>query len=176
VNYRKFREALEILIAYGMRDYSPANQQHGIPRNRIGVRQKSSLALPLTFQNMGRTNETSVYAAPLYGPSLRYLDLIGGYASAEDGRPTPILLASEAPEARTLVEYVDRVLRTSRFYTCIDSIDISTVASEAIDDLACHGLHPAFFRAHGHDELKRAFRSCFKIHASRFSNSRIILI
>jgi len=89
VNYRKFREALEILIAYGMRDYSPANQQHGIPRNRIGVRQKSSLALPLTFQNMGRTNETSVYAAPLYGPSLRYLDLIGGYAVLRTVAPHP---------------------------------------------------------------------------------------
>lgn len=87
-NYRVFREAIEVAISMTMRSNSPSNLKFGAPRNRIGVEQSISFPAALTFKNAKRTNQTSIYAAPLYGPSLRYLELIVGEAIAEDGSST----------------------------------------------------------------------------------------
>ena len=78
--YIAFREAMEVAIAYTTRDGSPADAKFERPRNRMGIEHEPPLPGPLTFQAARRTNATSLYAAPLYGPALRYL----GFLQATD--------------------------------------------------------------------------------------------
>src|SRR5262245_4182027 len=94
--YTAFREAMEVGMAYTTRDHSPAEQRFGRPSRRLGTDHEPPLPGPLTFKRAQRTNATSLYAAPNYGPSLRYLGLLQATdALATDGTSTKIPLAAK---------------------------------------------------------------------------------
>lgn len=160
--YQKFREAIEIAIAYTQRPESVANQKFGSPRTRIGVQQKINLDLPLTFEEAGRTNATSLFAAPLYGPSLRYLQLIAGDAVATDGTSTRIPVTATDETVALLVEEVESSLKVSSAYSSFSRFDVPIMSSESLDDLGMHGLHPSFYRK-SRAEVKRAFLQKFLV-------------
>ena len=155
-NFTGFREAIEVAISLSMRDDSPAIAEYGRPRNRIGVDQKISLPSKLAFKKANRTNSTSIYAAPLYGPSLGYLGLIAGYAVAEDGSSTGILLAAEDQGTLKIVKEVESLLKESLYFDKINKPNIPSLSYEAVDDLGIRGLNPATLTFKS-NEAKRAF-------------------
>lgn len=160
--YQEFREAVEIAIAYTQRPESEANEKFGSPRTRIGVQQRVNLDLPLTFGEVGRTDATSLFAAPLYGPSLRYLQLIAGDAVAIDGTSTRIPVTATDETVGLLVEEVESSLKASSDYASFNQLDIPTMNSESLDNLGMHGFHPSFYRQ-SRPEVKRAFLSKFLV-------------
>src|ERR1041385_3242734 len=114
-NFSKFSEAVEVGMGFCQRDASPASHKFGPPHRKIGVDQNKKLKFPcdLRFKTVDRTDATSLYAAPLYGPSVRYLGLIKGFCLGEDGHPTRIPGAGEDPETTAIVEFVDQALSES---------------------------------------------------------------
>lgn len=158
--YRKYREAVEIAIAYSQRNESPANARYGIPRTRIGVQQKIDLSAALTFEAAKRTDATSLFAAPLYGPSLRYLNLITGDAVAIDGTTTRIPLTAKDELTSLLVSEVESSLRTRSPYSCFDRLDVPVITSDELDELGLNGFHPSFYR-NARAEVKLAFLKKF---------------
>jgi len=155
-NYKKFREAIEIMISYTIRDGSPSLEKFGYPNNRLGVQQKVTLPAILRFKNVERTNSTSIYAAPLYGPSLHYVEFLSGDAISKDGGSTGIPLSNEDIDTKLIVNEVDTSLRKSRNFEIIDQIDIPAISSDTIDDLGNHGLNPAYYKYCG-----RSFKTAF---------------
>ena len=144
--YRSFREFVEVAISHTMRDQSPSNGKFGKPNNRFGIGQELAFPGKLGFKVAKRTNSTSIYAAPLYGPSLHYLQLISGDAASEDGKITGIPLVSEDKETETIISEVERELRKSKYYPILDDLTSPEVKSFMIDALGNHGLNPAFYR------------------------------
>lgn len=155
-DYRRYREAVEVAMSHTMRDGSPSCSTFSVPNNRIGNQQKLNLPAILNFKDAQRTDATSIYAAPLYGPSLFYLGLLRGYALSEDGKEIRIPVVADDESAKSIVAFVDHSLRTSRYYDLIEEKAVPTLATEIIDDLGTHGLNPGFYR-HAGNELKLAF-------------------
>ncbi len=151
-----FNEAVQISISHCQRHGSPAEQKFGSARTRIGVEQEINFPTELRFGNVGRTPATSVFAAPLYGPSLRSLGLHRGYAQAENGRLTDINMASETAATATIARYVDRNLSASPAYQTLLRLEPTALAEAEIDDLGLHGLHPAHYRTMPKD-IQKAF-------------------
>jgi hypothetical protein len=84
--YRAFREAIKVAMSYATRDGSPLDQANGTPWRRMGVKRQPALPCKPTFAATKRTGATSIYAAALYGPALRYLGLLRTVdARATDG-------------------------------------------------------------------------------------------
>src|SRR5688572_25820723 len=54
-NYTAFREAMEVAMAYATRDHSPAEEDFGRPRTRMGIQHEPPLPGPLTFEAARRT-------------------------------------------------------------------------------------------------------------------------
>ena len=160
--YQAFREAIEIAIAYSQRPESPANDRFGSPRTRIGVQQKFESGMPLRFEEVERTDATSLFAAPLYGPSLRYLKLISGNAVAIDGTSTEIPLTASDDETLILVGAVESSLKACPEHNKLDRIDVDEVTTETLDALGNHGLHPSFYR-NVSPSIKRAFLQKFLV-------------
>lgn len=154
--YQAFREAVEIAIAYTQRPESKVNMEFGSPRTRIGVQQKVDFGRPLTFDEVDRTDATSLFAAPLYGPSLRYLQLIAGNAVAIDGTSTRIPVTATDELAILLVREVESSLKGSKEYPHFNRLAVPTMNSESLDDLGKHGFHPSYYRR-SRPEVKRAF-------------------
>lgn len=154
-NFKKFREALEIMIAHTIRDGSPSLNKLGSPNRRLGVQQEIIFPSVLSFKNVKRTSATSIYAAPLYGPSLHYVEFLAGYALSKEGRSTDILLTNEDAKTRLIVEEVDKNLYKSKHYENINQIEIPTLSSDIIDDLGNNGLNPAFYK-HSDRKFKEA--------------------
>ncbi|MBN69903.1 MAG: hypothetical protein CME32_11580 [Gimesia sp.] len=161
-HYKEFREAVEIAIAYSQRPESVANQEFGSPRTRIGVQQKVNLDQPLSFNEANRTDATSLFAAPLYGPSLRYLQLITGDAIADDGTSTHIPLTATDNTVALLVEEVESSLKASKNFSSFDQLEVPKINSESLDDLGMHGFHPSYYRR-SRPEIKRAFLQKFLV-------------
>src|SRR5262249_27989501 len=106
--YTAFREAMEVAIAYTTRDHSPAEGDFGRPRTRMGIQHEPPLPAPLALKPAQRTKATSLYAAPLYGPALRYLGLLQATdAVAMDGTSTKIPLAGEDDWTQAIVRQVE---------------------------------------------------------------------
>lgn len=145
-NFQAFQEAAEVVMAHSMRDGSPISHELGTPRNRIGIQQKLALPGKLNFKNANRTLSTSLYAAPLYGPSLRYLNLIGGDALAEDGSSTGIPITCTDNDTEGLASFVESSLQESSLFQSFDSLKIDVLNEGAVDDLGKHGLNPVFYR------------------------------
>lgn len=154
--YNRFREIVEIAIAHCIRDDSPSNAVLGPPRLRIGVQQKADLNQTLTFKAVGRTDATSLFAAPLYGPSLRYLKLIAGDALAEDSSSTGIPVTSQDELTEVIVDEVETSLRSCQEFAILDRLDPPTFTAEGLDQLGLHGLNPSYYRR-VRPEVKQAF-------------------
>jgi hypothetical protein len=155
--YAAFRDAMEVAMAYTTRDSSPAEKEFGRPRIRMGIQHQPALPGPLTFRAAKRTNATSIYAAPLYGPALRYLGLLlRTDAVATDGTSTRIPLAAEDEWTEEIVHHVEASLAASPHFSTVVQLKTPPVSGEALDDLGLHCLHPSSFRR-APPALKRAF-------------------
>ena len=160
--YQAFREAIEIAIAYSQRPESPANDRFGSPRTRIGVQQRFESGMPLRFEEVERTDATSLFAAPLYGPSLRYLKLISGNAVAIDGTSTEIPMTASDVETLILVDAVETSLKNCPEHNKLDGFGVDEVTAESLDALGNHGLHPSFYR-NVSPSIKQAFLQKFLV-------------
>jgi hypothetical protein len=155
--YTAFREAMEVAMAYTARDNSPAEEELERPRTRMGIRHQPILPGPPTFKAAQRKESTSLYAAPLYGPALRYLGLLQATdAPAIDGTSTKIPLAAEDEWTQAIVCQVESSLTASPHFSAVVQLRTPSVSGEALDDLGQHGLHPSFFRQ-APAAMKRAF-------------------
>jgi hypothetical protein len=158
--YKKFQEALEIAMAYTMRDDSPADQRFGRPRRRTGIRQIFEPPEPMTFAKVKRGKSTSIYAAPLYGPSLHYVGLIAGNAFANDWSSTKIPLTSSDAFTAEIVQEVDRCLSSAKGFAKVVQLEVPPVKGEVLDDLGLAGLHPSYYRT-ARQKAKLAFIRIF---------------
>lgn len=154
-NYFRFQEAVEVAMSHSQRDNSPAHKRYGPPNRRIGVDQKLLFPAKLGFEAAKRTDATSVFAAPLYGPSLRSLDLHAGFAKAKGETLTRIHGTSDDADTKLIAEYVDASLRESKYYSKFN-ISPDPVTEAMIDDMGLHGFHPSFFRD-SPKKIKQAF-------------------
>jgi hypothetical protein len=171
--YKSFRQAMEVAIAYVTRDGSPGERKYKRPRRRMGTQHQPPLPGPLTFAAAQRTEVTSLYAAPLYGPSLRYLGLLQPTdAVAEDGTYTRIHLASEDEWTEQIVQYIESSLAASACFREIVKLQTPSAAGEALDELGEHGLHPCTHRG-----APRAIKQAFlhKFFANDASGQRRLL-
>lgn len=171
--YDRFRERVEVAISHSIRTGSPAVEKQGDPHGRIGVRQKLQLPSTLSFAAAKRTDSTSLYAAPLYGPSLRYLGLICGDASAADGSSTGIPVPSGDNGTLRLIEKVERQLARSPVLDKIIARRDATFGVAEIDDLGVHGLNPASYRSCSL-ATKRAFIQKLLPHGSEDGDGRAL--
>ncbi len=145
-NFRRFEEAVGVAISHGLRSDSPSVAKFGEAHGKIGVQQKLELPSELSFEKAKRTRSTSIYAAPLYGPSLRYLGLIQGYALAEDDTSTEIPLVVDDAVTNLLAETVDISLSQSDALGKVTRLETATLTGAELDDLGMNGLNPAFYR------------------------------
>jgi hypothetical protein len=145
-HYDKFRQAMEVAIAFATRKDSPANEQFGKPRRLIGIRQRFHPPAQMTFKGAKRTGATSLYAAPLYGPALWYIGFIIAHAKARDGSSTGIPYISEDEWTASILSEVETSLAGSEAFGEVVQAEVPPADEQALDDLALHGLHPAFYR------------------------------
>lgn len=145
-NFDGFNEAVQIAIAYCQRKDAPAEEKYGAARTRIGVDQKLVFPTEFRFGKVGRTSATSIFAAPLYGPSLRSLGLHRGFAAGELGRVTNINLADDSADAVAIANYVDQKLRESNAYGKLIRLNPGGPTAAQLDDIGLRGLHPAIYR------------------------------
>lgn len=146
-NYTVFREAIEAAMAYAMGRDSPSEQKFGPTRRRMGVTKQVHLPGPLTFDAAKREDTTSLYSAPLYGPSLRYLGLLKrNDARAEDGTSTGIPLAAKDDGTNQLMEYVDKSLNHSPHLKEVVQLSVPRMKPDAVHDLGLNGLNPTYYR------------------------------
>jgi hypothetical protein len=157
-NYKRYREVVEVCISHSMRDFSPSCIEYGKPSNRMGNNQKVNFTTQLNFKDSERTNATSLYAAPLYGPSLNYLALITPTTLSKDEKAIKIPVAQLDKKTQFIVSYVDDALKNSKCYGYINQLQPQIINSDDIDDLGIHGLNPAFYRK-ASSEFKKAFIS-----------------
>ena len=155
-NFTKFRQAVEVAMSFVSREDSPATKQFGPLHRRIGAQQKLNLPSRLDFARVRRTESTSIYAAPLYGPSLRYLGLVPGPAMADDGTSTGIPMTSEDAQTMTVVAAVEKELASSRGASVIGDMADQEFDARTLDELGMHGLHPARCRD-STKKIKQAF-------------------
>jgi hypothetical protein len=171
--YMAFRQAMEVAIAYVTRDGSSSEKKYERPRRRMGTQHEPPLPGPLTFDAADRTEATSLFAAPLYGPSLRYLGLLQRTdAVADDGTHTSIHLACEDVLTEKIVQHVERNLAASSHFREIVRLSVPSPDSEAIDNLGEHGLHPCAYRR-APAAIKQAFMD--KFFSSDHSGQRRLL-
>jgi len=155
-NYDRFRQAIEVVMADGVRDGSAANAKFGQQNRRIGVGQQIHFPCRLEFEKdtNKRTEVTSIYAAPLYGPALRYLDFVG-LATAQDGRPTWIHIPSESKDITQICEYIDSQFGSHPLIKRFEDFDFTANTHEELVNLQMQGLHPSAFRVVP-EEVERA--------------------
>jgi len=145
-NYRVFRESVEVGIAHVVRDHSPSDQSFGRVRTRIGVEQTFPKGNALTFAAADRSENNTMYSAPLYGPSLSYLNLIAGHALSESNTATSVHLASDDEATESIVEAVEAALWESSCFTLLSAGEMNGLGPDQIDELGMHGLNPSFYR------------------------------
>lgn len=148
--FRGFEEAIGVAIAYSLQPGSASMERFGEPNAKIGVQQKLTLPSLLGFEHVKRTRATSIYAAPLYGPSLKFLNFIAGNARSEDGTATEIPMTATNAAAETLATMVEQKIGESDHIEKLLSADSEPITQEALDELSLHGLNPAEYR--GADE------------------------
>jgi hypothetical protein len=152
-----FQEAIEVAVAYVTRSGSPSEQHFGEPWIRIGVRNLPKLPGKLAFARVGRKRSNTLYAAALYGPSLRYIGLLEPTSAlADDGGASGIPVTAKDAETEEIASGVEAALAKSKHFDKVNRPDIAAMDAEALEDLGRHGLHPSFFRTTG-VKVKRAF-------------------
>lgn len=173
-NFRKFSQAIEIVLSHSTRDGSPVNEKYPIPRNRIGKNQKIDLSLPLTFENMGRGLSASIFYAAQYGPSLRWIGLTAD-ARSEDGRSAGFQMALDDEETKAICEHVDNMLQKSPHYEKLLQGDKVHLTLAEIDDLGKTGLCAGSYRS-PKGNLKNALESkLFPLETKRKTTADLII-
>jgi hypothetical protein len=159
-NYKMFREKAEVALSLTLREDSQIPRDYGLVRNRIGITQRCALPGKLTFKDANRTDQNSLYAAAIYGPSLRALGLIKTYHSqARSGRDSlNIPIVGDDAGTVQIAVGVDDSLKRTKSYQLLASLDSPQFSWENIRRLGEHGLDPAHYRAVEFRSLKAAFR------------------
>ena len=159
-NYKTFREKVEVALSLTLREDSQIRRDYGPVRNRIGITQRCALPGKLSFKNAKRTDQNSLYAAAIYGPSLRALGLIKAYHSqARDGRESlSIPIAGDDTDAVAIAIGVDDSLKATASYRLLASLESPQFDLEDIRRLGDHGLDPARYRSPEFNSLKASFR------------------
>ena len=155
-NYQAFREKVEVGIALS---YKEEEGPYGAVRNRVGNDQACDLPSILTFSAANRSDDNSLYAAAIYGPSIQYLGFIASYRSQAAGglASLKIPVLSEESQILQVVRGVDESLRRADCYVRFASLSPLTATQEQIRELSAAGLNPARFRSAEFSELKRIF-------------------
>jgi hypothetical protein len=158
-NYKVFREKVEVALSLTLQD-SELPRKDGLVRNRIGITQQCSLPAALNFKNAKRTDKNSLFAAAIYGPSLRALGLIKVYHSqALNGRDSlNIPIAGEDDDTIRILEGVDESLKSSKSFPLLGTLDSPPFDWQQIRRLGERGLDPARFRG----AEFRTLQSCFR--------------
>jgi len=159
-NYKSFREKVEVALSLTLRDELDIARDCGQVRNRVGITQKNPLPGKLSFKDAKRTEQNSLYAAAIYGPSLHALGLIKTYHSqARDGaKSLEIPIPGDDEDALAIMKGVDASLRKSVSYKALASLDSTQFKAMDISKLAADGLDPARYRATTYAPLKACFR------------------
>lgn len=151
-NYDRFRQAIEMAMADSVKDGSMANEKYGMPNRRIGVGQTLTFPVELRFdkdkteKKTKRTESTSIYAAALYGPALRYLNFIG-YATAKDGQSTWIHVPMPDDDTSQICEYIESEIGDHPLMTQFGKFDFNVKDHGELESFQRKGLHPSAFRA-----------------------------
>ena len=158
-NYKAFREKAEVGLSLTLRDEIGMDRPCGEVRNRVGRTQKILLPGRLTFKDAARSDQNSLYAAAIYGPSLRALGLVKTYHSQpqEGKRPLAIPIVEGDPDTLEIVKGVDRSLKKASGYQSFASLDSPKFDSQVIRTLGEAGLDPARYRAPEYRSLKECF-------------------
>jgi hypothetical protein len=161
-NYKTFREKIEVALSLTLRAESGIDREYGDVRNKIGNTQKCPLPNQLTFKNAKRNDPNSLYAAAIYGPSLRALGLIKSDRSeALGGRESlQIPIIEDDPKVKRIVEGVDQSLSKVPNFRLLGSLDSPEFSWLDIKMLGECGLDPATFRAPQFKSLKSCFLTC----------------
>ncbi|MBC7753690.1 MAG: hypothetical protein H7Z71_05600 [Moraxellaceae bacterium] len=145
-NFNLFRQYIEIIFSSHMTDGSDTHALFGKPKNRIGNGQKVKFPCPVSFEKVKRTEATSIYAAPLYGPALKYMELLQKFpAAAIDGSSTGIPLTSEDDDTKKLMTALEKHLIESRFYKKLKISKDHKINEDEAADLGNHGLCASSF-------------------------------
>ena len=159
-NYQMFRERVEVAISWNMQDDVPATKAFGSTRNRVGVDQNRQLPTTLAFKEAGRTVQNSLYAAAIYGPSLRALGLIESYSvMAKDGAHLKITSASSDEGTMNIVKSLDQSLSNSGGYKKLINHTSERFTEDELGELGMNGLAPSCCRTAGFDGLKPTFQA-----------------
>lgn len=158
-NYKAFREKVEVALSLTLRDEIGIERPCGEVRNRVGRTQKYLLPGTLTFKAAARTDQNSLYAAAIYGPSLRALGLIKAYHSQarEGAKPLNVPIVEADPDTLAIVKGVDKSLRGASAYSSLASLDSPRFDAQALRQLGEAGLDPARYRASAYGQLKESF-------------------
>jgi hypothetical protein len=142
-NYRRFRRGIEVALAWCDRAGSPASSSFGDPFRGIGSLQNDRLTFPsrLSFEEVKRTDATSLFAAPLYGPALRYLRLHTDVWEAERGGSSNIPIIGDDPSTKRIVEWIDECLSRTPQSVAVVSLNPEANDSAVLDELGQAGLH-----------------------------------
>jgi hypothetical protein len=175
-NYWAFQERIEVALAHGIRWDAPSTAKYGTPHGRIGDRQQIEFPNELRFSSVAsRTEATSLFAAALYGPSMRYLGFLSGYYEAAGGDGLTWIPASAEDEATNrIVKYVDDSLGLSRSLSKFTSPRFESASQKDVEDLCVHGLTPPFYRS-APRKVKEAFlRKLFDEQPDGSPNRRLL--
>jgi len=158
-NYKVFREKVEVALSLTLRDESEIARNYGAVRNRIGATQQCILPARLSFRGAKRTDQNSLYGAPIYGPCLRSFGLIETYRSQSRGQKAlDIPIAGDDSGTVRISEGVDQGLKASGCYQLLASLDSPEFTWKDIRLLGEKGLDPARYRAPEYEPLKDVFR------------------
>ena len=178
-NYDRFRQAVEMVMADGVKDGSKATAKFGAPNRRIGVDQTLSFPTVLKFdknkteKKTKRTESTSIFAAALYGPALRYLNFVG-YATAKDGHATWIHVPSSNSETQQICEYIESQIGDHPLLTQFGRFDFKVQTQKELGSLQLQGLHPSAFRTAPQNVKRSLVRQLVRTSADGAPNGRMI--
>ena len=158
-NYKSFREKVEVALSLTLRDELGISRDCGQVRNRVGITQKNSLPGKLNFKDAKRTEQNSLYAAAIYGPSLHALGLIKAYHSqARNGaKSLEIPIPGDDEDVLAIMKGVDASLSKAGSYQALASLGSTEFKAKDVSKLAASGLDPARYRAPAYAPLKACF-------------------
>lgn len=172
-NYKGFREAIETVMADGVKDGTKANERFGLPNRRIGVDQRLHLPGKLHFSKEGkRTDATSIYAPALYGPSFDYLGLVRR-AEGKDGRTTKIHIAVDGDDVSTICNHVESRLTESELLARFSGFSYEATDRSELEVAQVAGLHPSAYRQVP-AEVERSMIRVLHSHTGEGLNRRLL--
>ena len=159
-NYKAFREKVEVALSLTLRNDLGIARNCGQLRNRVGITQKNALPGKLNFKDAKRTEQNSLYAAAIYGPSLHALGLIKAYHSQakEGAKSLDIPISGDDFDVTEILKGVDASLKQTSSYHLLASLDSPEFKPKDICKLAAEGLDPARYRDAAYAPLKACFR------------------